>query len=256
MSGRLVGETVEWLRTPAAQGLSQSERCILMVIAERAHERSRVMLRHRTDEEALIDRIAGACELDKEGGLKRAFQRLAKRGLEVRVAVKFGKDGRPVFAHEGVSMGFRLPEFPASVELPTGGTQSPPSSPVDNSPVTPLGDHLEGGRSVPALASEEGLSVPTGGTQSPPLSPSSTSKTFYPSGWIPSSVVAVEGAPAGALEDDENPIDQAAVLAAFGTLLGTPDGGISFLATASAEHPGDSRERQIVHAARLARRPA
>ena len=187
MSARLIGELTEWLRTPAAEGLTPAERCVLFAIAERCHESTRRMLRHRSDDEQLVDRIAAVTGCDRDGALKRALRKLAKRGLEVRVPIRTGKDGRPVFTFDGHSMEFRLPEFPASVDLPRGGTDSHPSAPVDNSagPVdNPSGDHGRGGTETHPSRPERrddcepeaGRFFTRGGTETHPLSPSSPSQ--------------------------------------------------------------------------------
>lgn len=138
MSGRLVGEVVDWLLSPAAQelNLSHAERVVLLVIAERANETTREMWRHRGDDQSLLERICAAAKLTKNGA-SSLFKRLAGRGLDVRIPVKVGRDGRPVYAFEGTSMRFRLPEFPASVALPESpceDTTSPVNNPVDNQP--------------------------------------------------------------------------------------------------------------------------
>jgi hypothetical protein len=55
--------------------------------------------------------------------LKKIFQELAARGLEVRVQIRkdgkplFDKAGRPVYACRGHAMDFALPELPAMVQL-------------------------------------------------------------------------------------------------------------------------------------------
>lgn len=127
MSGRLVGEVVGWLQTEPAAGLTLAERTILLVVAERSHEVTREMWRHRIDDVTLYERIRAATGLGKDG-LTKAFGRLAARGLEVRVPIGEGEDGRPVYARRGVAMKFRLPELPAVVALP---------EPVDNPPTDP-----------------------------------------------------------------------------------------------------------------------
>lgn len=146
MSARLIGELTEWLRTPAAAEVTPAERLVLFAVAERSHERTRLMLRHRVDDVQLVDRLAEVTGLARDGALKKAFQRLAGRGLEVRIPVKISAKGRPVFTHEGHSMRFRLPEFPASVTLPErpGGPvddePGPVDNPVDNSSEAAPGD--------------------------------------------------------------------------------------------------------------------
>jgi hypothetical protein len=134
MSGRLVGEVVDWLLTPAAADLTLAERIILLVIADRSNDDTRDMWRFKIDGITLAERIQGAAGIDATG-LRHALQRLRKRGLEVRVPVKHGKDGRPVYAFKGSAMRFRLPPLPASVELPERGPDEAAShveNPVDD----------------------------------------------------------------------------------------------------------------------------
>lgn len=138
MSGRLVGEVVEWLQTPAAAGLTPAERCVLLVIAERANPETREMWRHRGDDQNLNDRIALAVGV-KVKNIGEVFGKLAARGLEVRVMIGQGKDGRPVFAARGRPARFVLPDLPASVALPERESSgSDRTFPVDNSPVGPV----------------------------------------------------------------------------------------------------------------------
>ncbi|MEU9888656.1 hypothetical protein [Sphaerisporangium sp. NPDC051011] len=146
MSGRLVGEVVEWLRTPPAVGLTQAERLVLLVIAERANEQTRVMWRHKGDAENLIDRIAGAVGVSVKS-VGAVFGRLAKRGLEVRVPFGEDRNGRPVYATSGRAERFLLPALPAMHPLPerpersrdegTFPVDNPPADPVDNSSDAP-----------------------------------------------------------------------------------------------------------------------
>jgi hypothetical protein len=179
----LIGELTEWLRSPAAADLTPPERLVLFVIAERCHESTRRMLRHRGDEEQLVDRLAAVAGLDREGALKRTLRKLASRGLEVRIPARTGKDGRPVYTFDGHSMEFLLPVLPASVEIPRGGTDSHPSDPVDKGPEPvdnpPPGGPLEGSEAVRIRTPPEPEAVrdrtplpPRGGTDSHPLSPS------------------------------------------------------------------------------------
>jgi hypothetical protein len=140
MSGRLVGEVVEWLRTPAAHqlGLTQAERNVLFVVAERAHEQTREMLRHRVDVESLFERIRGALDVDAKS-LGNILGRLAKRGLEVRVPTGTDRRGRPTFANNGHNTRFRLPEFPASVTLPPAQSSIEEwTFPVENQSAQPV----------------------------------------------------------------------------------------------------------------------
>lgn len=127
-----MGEVVGWLQTEPAADLTLAERTILLIVAERAHEVTREMWRHRIDDVTLYERIRAATGLGKDG-LTKAFGRLASRGLEVRVPIGEGEDGRPVYARRGVAMRFRLPELPAVVALPDP-VDNPVTSPVDNPP--------------------------------------------------------------------------------------------------------------------------
>ncbi|MFI6819234.1 hypothetical protein ACIBG7_43085 [Nonomuraea sp. NPDC050328] len=207
MSGRLVGEVVEWLRTPAARqlGLSHAERAVLFVVAERAHEGSRDMLRHRTDDESLFERIRGALDIDAKS-LGNVFGRLARRGLDVRVSTGTDKRGRPTFANNGHSMRFRLPEFPASVVLPTAQSSidewtfpvdNPTAEPVEN----PSGEQgkvhpsmeLQGGRSIDGWSNRGERSI-DGWTVSPSKDNPSKSSPSPPV--VPVSQPDVEDRPA------------------------------------------------------------
>jgi hypothetical protein len=217
VSARLIGELTDWLMSPAAQALdlTQAERNVLFVVAERAHERTRIMLRHRADDMQLVERIAMATGLAREQGLKRAFRGLASKGLEVRIPIKEGRDGRPVFTHEGHSMRFRLPEFPASVALPDR-PPGPVDNPVDNSsgegpvdaPTATRGgqnraaSQREGVKNEPPLRPQRGslLSRPT-----PSNYTSSPSYKLDPSTSVRSPVAGLEGSPARADETATSP---------------------------------------------------
>lgn len=108
MAGRLIGEVIEWLRTPAAQGMTTSERLVLIAIADRVlDEENRMMRRFATDNCNLHERL---CQI-VGGDIKDALQRLADRGLEVRVEWRKDKHGNPVYAGRGHAMEFRLPVF-------------------------------------------------------------------------------------------------------------------------------------------------
>lgn len=160
MATRLVGEVVEWLLTPAANGLTPAERAVLLVIAERANETTREMWRFKADTISLDERIAVAVGTPK--GLQKVLWRLASRGVEVRIPIAQGDDGRPVFAARGRAMRFRLPELPASVALPErerADEDRPflPSDSVDNPadiPVDKSSGQVNKGRPASALSLE------------------------------------------------------------------------------------------------------
>ncbi|RJL21086.1 MarR family transcriptional regulator [Bailinhaonella thermotolerans] len=117
MSARLVGDVAIWLDTPAALGLTPAERLVLMIIAERANEQSRRMWRYRSDESTLHDLLARRVGVSS-GQLTRILGRLSRRGLEVRVPLKYDRRGRPVYGRRGHACDFQLPELPTTVTLP------------------------------------------------------------------------------------------------------------------------------------------
>lgn len=201
MSARLVGEVANWLSSPAADGLTTADAAVLLAIAERANEKDREMWRHRGDKGKLIDRICAIARLTPSGA-SNAFKRLAKRGLEVRIPLSHGKDGRPIFAYDGMAMRFRLPELPASVTLPKSPVPQPPSTPVDNS--VEDGPRAPRGRSHnrplgPEGGSTTGLLAPEGGSTTAPNTSKELTSTDDPSTpKDPSSVVTVEDGPPAA----------------------------------------------------------
>lgn len=276
MSAKLVGELAEWLQSPVAAGLTPGEIAILYTIAERAEDHGRTMLRHRTDDKPLIERIARGSGLKIEtDALKKAFQRLAKRGLEVRVQTGTDAAGRPIYACDGRSMGFRLPLFPASVRIPERGEHVPsseaergesvppswPLAPVDNPVIHSPLPAAEGGmysllspqRGEPVP--QRGEPVPAWGEPVPPLSPSvpsSPSQSKPPSDGLRSSLAELEDTPDAPPPPPK--IDQDQYFAAQGTLLNLPDHGTFLLARATAELPDARHEERIIHAAALAAR--
>ncbi|MFB4285672.1 hypothetical protein ACBJ59_61170 [Nonomuraea sp. MTCD27] len=142
MSGYLLGELAEWFQTPAAAGLTANERLALNAVAERANKDTRRMWRHRGDTKSLYQRIADYVGVTVKA-LGAILTRLARRGLEVRIAIGTDKRGRPTFAHNSHAMDFQLPELPACVTLPepdsplhegTFEASATPAKPVDNSP--------------------------------------------------------------------------------------------------------------------------
>jgi hypothetical protein len=122
VSGKLVGEVVQWLLTPAGADLSQAERVVLFTVAERSNPETREMWRHKADRESLYERIRRVTGME-EKSLGNVFGRLAKRGLDVRVPTGVNKRGQPTFANCGHSTRFRLPVF--TIEE---GTPKPESS--------------------------------------------------------------------------------------------------------------------------------
>ncbi|MGV2383767.1 MAG UNVERIFIED_CONTAM: hypothetical protein LOD86_00665 [Thermobifida fusca] len=141
--------------------LDPTARAVLAVIADDANERTRIsripmdLLMHRSG----VGRDA----------LKKAFQRLARAGYEIRIPVGTDTLGRPIYAMRGRATQYRIPVFPER-DVPhhprMGGTSSP------------LTERL-GGTSSPLTDGMGGTGSPIGGTGSPLLSsdlnPSSSS---------------------------------------------------------------------------------
>lgn len=264
MSGRLVGEVVDWLRTPVAADLTPNERFVLMLIAERAHEKTREMWRHKIDDETLAERIAGSIGVTQKA-LGDVLARLGARGLEVRVPIGTDKKGRTVFATRGKATAFRLPELPASMALPTGKWSGqdrtiPESEPVDNPPPEPPEDTPEDeewsgvDRTIP----------PNGPDRTGPYGANGPDRTGpYPykdlpskddpsSPVVPSSVAAVEDAPPPAEIFEDQKFDQGEYRRAQEHLLSLPDFGASLIDRIAAAHPKARREVCVIHAARHA----
>jgi hypothetical protein len=112
----------------APQDLSSAERLVLVVIAEAANGATRKCWPKR-------ETIAHRAGLELSG-LKKVFQKLAARGLEVRIPIGKDKKGGLVFAHEGHQTEYLLPRFDihspdqrgdgwATTERPEGGQASP-----------------------------------------------------------------------------------------------------------------------------------
>lgn len=263
MSGKLVGEVVDWLRTPAAAGLTPNERFVLMLIAERAHDKTRDMWRHKADTETLAERMA-ACIGITPGALGDILARLAGRGLEARVPLAVDKKGRVVFATRGRATRFRLPELPASVSLPTAQwsgedrTITEPE-PVDNSaPETPengSGDEEWSGQDRTKEANgpaRTGPNPPNGPVLAGPYPYKELPSNKLPSSPVdPSSLAELEdAAPLPTIEDDEK-FDLDEYRLAQGHLLAVPN-AMDLIARIRAAHPAARHEVHVIHAARLA----
>lgn len=197
MSGRLVGEVVDWLQTPPADDLTMAEAAVLLVIAERAHDKTREMWRHRIDDHSLFERIRRVTR-QTDAGLSKTLQRLARRGLECRVPIAAGSDGRPVYAAKGKSMRFRLPELPAAVTLPEPVDNAAP--PVENPPDEPVENPARDTRRAdtdpgfePKGGHTSGLWGPKGGHTSAPNPSKDNPSTTDPSTNPPSPQPDVEG---------------------------------------------------------------
>lgn len=177
-----IGLVVEVL-THAPAELGPSERMVLVVLAEDARDATR-------ESWGLTRAELGRRTGMSPEALKKAFQRLARAGLEVRVPVKFTDKGKPVYAYEGRRSTYRIPPLkwgesvPLSVEgtksphlNQEGGTESPHSHEEAGTP-SPHSTSVPGTQS-PLFGSEGGTESPEGGTDSPPTPhyPSSSSPT-------------------------------------------------------------------------------
>jgi hypothetical protein len=207
VSARLIGELTAWLLSPAAEGLTPAERCILFVVAERCNDQTRVMWRFKGDELSLYDRVRVASGLGPSG-LNKAFQRLANRGLEVRVKLKEGKDGRPVYSAEGHSMRFQFPALPASVELPAA-PERPPSgvaSDVDNSVDDPVDNSPAEGPGEPERPPSRVATEPRGRLQGSERPPSGAAiNPMYPYRANPYEETPGTSSSRAEVEDDPSP---------------------------------------------------
>lgn len=109
MSGELVREVLDL----APRDLTPSQLVVLLVVAERSQPRPRVVDgRHIAARECFPDReqMQLDCRMT-EDTLSKTLQRLARRGLEVRVPLGEDKSGRPYFARAGHRSTYRLPVF-------------------------------------------------------------------------------------------------------------------------------------------------
>jgi hypothetical protein len=161
--------------------LTPTERLVLVVIAEYVlSDDYKRGIRRTSRPAADISRRAGL----KKEGVKDALQRLAKRGLDVRVPISTGKDDRPVYAVPGKSCTYEVPEFPAPADclcdtckrlIPTLGLihkagARPPLEAPKGGPQPPLND-LKGGaqpRVGGGTAPPGGGTAPPGGATAPP----------------------------------------------------------------------------------------
>lgn len=89
-----------------------------------------------------------------ERGIRQALHKLAGRGFELRVQRGTDKTGRPVFAHRGMQLTYKLPKLSQAVD---DGVDEP----VDNEP--------QGGTTVPPCVEEGGTIASEGGTTVPPF---------------------------------------------------------------------------------------
>jgi predicted transcriptional regulator len=174
--------------TCAPDDLGPAERMVMMAIAEDARDATRESWSMTPAE---LGKRAGL----KPSALQKAFQRLAKYGLEVRVAIKVGKDGRPVYAYEGKKTTYRIPVLKrVEQEVPSeGGTDSTLSS------------SQEGGTESSQGGTQSTLWPQEGGTESSEGGTDSTPTPQYPSTTSPTEKKAGGAGGKRASADDEHP---------------------------------------------------
>lgn len=119
MSARLIGDLIEWRRTPPGQELTDKEFIVLYVIADRVWDDdiTRMMRKFNGDDVELRERICQIAKLD-DRGLKAVLGKLTARGLDVKVVLRKDKNGNPIYATRGEPMQFRFPELPVVAWLP------------------------------------------------------------------------------------------------------------------------------------------
>jgi len=117
MSIKLISEVLTYLSSDTCH-LTPAERLALVAIAERARDDSRQAWQGGSDSWCLAT-IVGVRDL------RDVLERLARRKLDVRVVIKFDARGRPVYAHRGMQVAYRLPEL--TTPTPVAVDQSAPS---------------------------------------------------------------------------------------------------------------------------------
>lgn len=100
MGIRLIVEVLDH----APKDLPLGERLVLIVIAEEANDTTR---RGWPPLDVIADRTGLGLR-----GAESAIRRLRERGYDIRVPLKVGKDGRPVYAWRGRSVTYTVPRFP------------------------------------------------------------------------------------------------------------------------------------------------
>lgn len=160
MAYQLVAEVLD--HAPAE--LTASERLVLVALAER--------MPRRTEWDWKSNHLMRRTGLDARG-LRAAVQRLAKRGIDIRVPIGKDRKGNPLYAIPGQVPRWRLPELPAPdcctcescmQQRTEGGTTVPPTN--GGGTTVPAGGTKtsSGGTTVPA----GGTTVPAAGTTVPP----------------------------------------------------------------------------------------
>lgn len=120
MAISLVVEVMDYV---TGTDLTPTERYVLVVIAERASEKSRKAWQ-QAGKWSLAERVGIS-----DRGLRKVLAGLAERGLEVRVPLSVSADGRPTYAANGHQTTYLLPPLrrEGGTQVPAkGGTTVPP----------------------------------------------------------------------------------------------------------------------------------
>jgi Helix-turn-helix domain len=88
----------------APADLTMAERFVLAVIADDANDKTR---RSWLPQEVIAHRAGCTVE-----SVQKVIQRLCRRGHEIRVLLKIGNDGRPVYSWRKRAVTYEIPRFP------------------------------------------------------------------------------------------------------------------------------------------------
>lgn len=145
MAWQLVVEVLD--HAPA--DLTSGELAVMVVVAEyvRHSDYARGSRRCQRPQEHVARRARM-----QPSGVKKALQRLADRGLDIRVPLSTGRDGRPVYAVPGRVSVYQVPILLPPAECPCDGCSAlvgegdptVPPSPEGGPTVPPRGDHRAG----------------------------------------------------------------------------------------------------------------
>lgn len=153
----MVSEVLKYAPTD----LTPAELVVLLVIAEQSRDDTR---RCWPGQEKLMQMTRLT-----DSGLRRVMQRLAGRGLEVRVqigTVKNGpKKGEPLFACNGRQANYQLPRF----DTTEAGTDVPPSEDTEAGTAVPASPKTKAVRKVRKKPLKAVPIDPEGGTPVPPI---------------------------------------------------------------------------------------
>jgi hypothetical protein len=121
----------------APADLTPAERMVLVAIGENVRDSDPTRL---TWPDFNVHVLAERTGLTGTGTLKAALQRLNKRGLEVRVPITNGKDGRPLYALPGKQCRYRFPALgEGETSISPSDEQGENTVPPGENTVSPMG---------------------------------------------------------------------------------------------------------------------